>query len=98
MVNRGDAGRRLQRRKFVGACDVPVGTGFLNCLAGYPLVSIVSSAARGVTWPGADVRGDGIGRRGDALEIKKGTVMSRLFHARKAMQKLLTQDQGAEVV
>jgi RNA polymerase sigma-70 factor (ECF subfamily) len=34
----------------------------------------------------------------DALEIKKGTVMSRLFHARKAMQKLLTQDQGAEVV
>lgn len=34
----------------------------------------------------------------DALEIKKGTVMSRLFHARKAMQKLLTQEQGAEVV
>jgi len=34
----------------------------------------------------------------DALEIKKGTVMSRLFHARKAMQKLLTQDQGTEVV
>jgi RNA polymerase sigma-70 factor (ECF subfamily) len=35
----------------------------------------------------------------ESLEIKKGTVMSRLFHARKAMQKLLTEteDKGTEV-
>ena len=32
----------------------------------------------------------------DALEIKKGTVMSRLFHARKAMQAQMAMIQKAE--
>ena len=33
----------------------------------------------------------------ETLEIKKGTVMSRLFHARKAMQVKLTAQETEEI-
>jgi RNA polymerase sigma-70 factor (ECF subfamily) len=32
----------------------------------------------------------------ETLKIKKGTVMSRLFHARKAMQELLKKEMNGE--